>query len=165
MCIISKNKGPTKPGKSEDAKNLKNKSTDVDTTSTNIQSSVKEEAPSAKTKGKRLKIVEIDCENETETVENLNGESCINEPNKLPTDVTQKEDSNNKLVTIDSENSEPADKLQMEKQPELPTLVIKAQDEGTQLFKLGRYAKAAECFTQAIDILQKGNKLLDFFFF
>ena len=117
---------------------------------------VKEQPPTNTTKGKRLKIVEIDCENEndTENTEELNGESCTSETNKLP-DAVQQMESNDR--TKESENFQPIEKPQVENLPELPGLVKKAQDEGTRMFKLGRFAEASEQFTQAIDILQKGN--------
>ncbi|KAK3708845.1 hypothetical protein QZH41_005119 [Actinostola sp. cb2023] len=38
---------------------------------------------------------------------------------------------------------------------ELPGIVLKAKDEGTSLYKLGRYAEATEKFTMAIEILEK----------
>ena len=39
---------------------------------------------------------------------------------------------------------------------ELPGIVLKAKEEGTSLYKLGRYAEATEKFTMAIEILEKG---------
>ena len=50
------------------------------------------------------------------------------------------------------------EKSQVEPEPELPALVQKAQNDGLKMFKLGRFAEAAEYYTQAIDILQKGKK-------
>ena len=97
--------------------------------------------------------MEIDGENETEATENnnVNGESYVEGTIEPSSAVIQQARSNDS--TADSES----EKLKEEKQPELPGLVIKAQNEGTHLFKLGRYAEAAEQYTQAIDILQKGT--------
>lgn len=39
---------------------------------------------------------------------------------------------------------------------ELPGVVVKIKDEGTSLYKLGRYAEASEKFSTAIEILEKG---------
>lgn len=152
---FSEGKESTKPAVSEDSKNMNHNSTHNERTSIPEHNSVvTEKASTIAAKGKRLKIVEIDCENETENTEDLDSESCAGETNELP-DAVQQMESNNR--TKESENFQPVEKPQVEKLPELPGLVRKAQDEGTQLFKLGRYAEAAEQFTQAIDILQKGN--------
>lgn len=132
-----------------------------ETTSTNINSYNKESTASrTKTKGKRLKIVEVDSENDSETTQHLNDNICADEADEVRQhiDITHEKDSNNAAVTMNCVNSHPAERQPQEaKQPELPGLVIKAQVEGTRLFRLGSYAAAAEQFTQAIDILQKGN--------
>ena len=132
-----------------------------ETTSTNINSYNKESTASrTKTKGKRLKIVEVDSENDSETTQHLNDNICADEADEVRQhiDITHEKDSNNATVAMNGVNSHPAERQPQEaKQPELPGLVIKAQVEGTRLFRLGSYAAAAEQFTQAIDILQKGN--------
>ncbi|KAJ7352830.1 Sperm associated antigen 1 [Desmophyllum pertusum] len=117
----STNGSPIKLGNSEESENYKNESDDNERTSSNTHIAI-ENVATTTPKGKRLKIVEVDGENEPETSQNFN-----------------------------------AEKSQVEKLPQLPGLVLKAQDEGKRLFKLGRYAEAAEEFTQAIDILQKGK--------
>ena len=101
--------------------------------------------------------MEVEGENETETPENFNGESFVDEVNKT-SDVEQQMESN--VRTKDSECLSSAQQPQAEKELDLPGLVLKVQEEGTQLFKLGRYTEAAEQFTQAVDILQKGNEFL-----
>ena len=152
---FSEGKESTKPAVSEDSKNMNHNSTHNERTSIPEHNSVvTEEASTTAAKGKRLKIVEIDCENQNENTEDLNSDSCTGETNKLP-DAVQQMESNYR--TKESEKIQPVEKPQVENLPELPGLVKKAQAEGTQLFKLGRYAEAVEQFTQAIDILQKGN--------
>ena len=42
-------------------------------------------------------------------------------------------------------------------QLELPGLVVKAKDDATMLYKLGRYAEAMEKYSEAIDVLWKGE--------
>lgn len=101
--------------------------------------------------------MEVDGENKTETSQNLNGIGCVGEISNEPhNDVEQQTETIDR--TIKSDNLQSAEKSQVEPEPELPALVLKAQKEGLKLFKLGRYAEAAEQFTQAIDILQKGKK-------
>ena len=103
--------------------------------------------------------MEVDGENEPETSQNFNGESCVNETSNKPSnDTTVQQTTETINRTMDSDNNlQSAEKSQKDKLVQLPGLVLKAQDEGTRLFKLGRYAEAAEQFTQAIDILQKGK--------
>ena len=114
-----------------------------------------ENTASAKPQGKRLKIVEVDGVKETETSQNLNGMSSVDETsNETRNETEPQTETVNK--TMESSNLQSAEKSQVEPEPELPALVLKAQKEGTKMFKLGRYAEAAEQFTQAIDILQKG---------
>lgn len=149
----SNDKEPIKPTVLEDSRILKHDSTNNERTSPDIYNSVaNEKGPSTTKKGKRLKIVEVEGENETETPENFNGESFVDEVNKT-SDVEQQMESNDR--TKDSECLSSAQQPQAEKEPDLPGLVLKAHEEGTQLFKLGRYTEAAEQFTQAVDILQK----------
>lgn len=42
-------------------------------------------------------------------------------------------------------------------QPELPGFVVKAKDEASELYALGRYAEAMEKYSEVIDILSKGS--------
>ena len=156
--FFRKNEDPSKPGKSENSNNDKSEFNDIERTSSNNHEAVEtENVSSTKPKGKRLKIVEVDGENEPETSAIPNGESNIDETsNKSSNDTMDQEESIQR--TTDSDNLQPADKPLVEKQPQLPGLVLKAQKEGTRLFKLGRYAEAAEQFTQAVDILQKSKE-------
>lgn len=153
VYIFSKGKEPGKPVISEDSRNVTHNSTDNNRTSTDDHNSVvTDEIAATATKGKRLKIVEVEYENETaDNTEILTDESCGGNTNKLSDTMQQMESSDrtNDIPTVDTP--------QVEKQPELPGLVLKAQNEGTQLFKLGRFAEAAEQYTKAIDILEKGN--------
>ncbi|CAH3194909.1 unnamed protein product [Porites evermanni] len=115
-----------------------------------------------KTKGKRLKIVEVDSENDSETTQHLNDNVCADKGDEVKQhiDITHQKDSNDATAAMNGVNSHPVERQpQVAKPPELPGLVIKAQVEGTRLFRLGSYAAAAEQFKQAIDILQK-DKLL-----
>lgn len=41
-------------------------------------------------------------------------------------------------------------------QPELPGFVVKAKDEASELYTLGRYAEAMEKYSEIIDVLSKG---------
>lgn len=147
----SKGKEPGKPVISEDSRNVTHNSTDNNRTSTDDHNSVvTDEIAATATKGKRLKIVEVEYENETaDNTEILTDKSCGGNTNKLSDTMQQMESSDrtNDIPTVDTP--------QVEKQPELPGLVLKAQNEGTQLFKLGRFAEAAEQYTKAIDILEK----------
>lgn len=168
LFLFSTNEEPSKLGTPEDSNNSKNESEDNErTSSNNVESVVTENTPSTKPKGKRLKIVEVDGDNETETSQNLNGESNINETalNKPSNDIVQQPEVTEINRTVDSDNDLLSTvKPQLEKPPELPALVLKGQSEGTQLFKLGRYAEAAEQFTQAIDILKKGKEGKNLYF-
>ncbi|CAH3190861.1 unnamed protein product [Porites evermanni] len=154
---------PSKSGESKDRRKQEHTSMENETTSTNINSYNKESTASrTKTKGKRLKIVEVDSENDSETTQHLNDNVCADKGDEVKQhiDITHHKDSNDVTAAMNGVNSHPAEgQPQVAKQPELPGLVIKAQVEGTRLFKLGSYAAAAEQFTQAIDILQK-DKLL-----
>ncbi|XP_078383577.1 sperm-associated antigen 1-like [Oculina patagonica] len=152
----STNGDSSKLGIPEDLNKLKNESEDNERTSSNNGvSAVTVNTPSAKPKGKRLKIVEVDSKNETETSQNLNGESHVSETsNKSSIDVVQETETIERTMETDN-NLQTAEKPRLEKPPELPGLVVKGQNEGKRLFKLGRYAEAAEQFTQALDILQK----------
>ena len=144
---------------SEDSKkNFQNESADnIRTSSDTSDSVVTENTPLAKPKGKRLKIVEVDGENETETSQNLNGIGRVGEtPNEAQNKMEPQTETINR--TMESGNLQSVEKSQVEPEPELPALVLKAQKEGSKMFKLGRFAEAAEQFTQAIDILQKGKK-------
>lgn len=101
--------------------------------------------------------MEVDGGKETKTSENLNGKGCVGETsNEARNDMEQQTEPLDK--TRESGNLHSVEKSQVEPEPELPALVLKAQKDGSEMFKLGRYAEAAEQFTQAIDILQKGNK-------
>ena len=158
--FFSEDERPRKSGESKDRRKQEHTSMESETTSTNINSYNKESTASrTKPKGKRLKIVEVDSENDSETTQHLNDNFCVDKGDEVKQhiDITHQKDSN-ETVAVNGVNSHPAEgQPQVAKQPELPGLVIKAQVEGTRLFKLGSYAAAAEQFTQAIDILQKGN--------
>ena len=112
---------------------------------------------SAKPKGKRLKIVEVDGENETKTSQNLNGEGNVGEMSNEGCNAMEQQTEPLDRTT-ESGNLQSAEKSQLEPEPELPSLVQKAQNDGLKMFKLGRFAEAAEHYTQAIDILQKGKR-------
>lgn len=142
----------------EDSKNLQSESEDNIRTSSNTSDSVvTANTPSAKPKGKRLKIVEVEGEKETETSPNLNGSGSVGETSNEPhNEVEQQTETDNR--TMENDNLQSVEKSELKPEPELPTLVQKAQQEGSKMFKLGRFAEAAEQFTQAIDILQKGTK-------
>lgn len=111
---------------------------------------------STKPKGKRVKIIEVESENEPETSAKANEERTNETLAKSFTDSSEKAETIKK--TMDGERLQSSDKKGVEKQPQLPGLVQKAQEEATQLFKLGRYAEAAEQFTQAIDILKQSKE-------
>ena len=101
--------------------------------------------------------MEVDGENETKTSQNLNGEGCVGETsNEGHNDMEHQTEPLDR--TTESGNLQSAEKSQVEPEPELPALVQKAQNDGLKMFKLGRFAEAAEHYTQAIDILQKGKK-------
>lgn len=101
--------------------------------------------------------MEVDGENETKTSQNLNGEGCVGETsNEGGNDMEQQTEPLDR--TTESCNLQSPEKSQVEPEPELPALVQKAQQDGLKMFKLGRFAEAAEHYTQAIDILQKGKK-------
>ena len=159
--FFSEDERPSKAGESKDRMKQEHTSMENETTSTNINSCNKESTASrTKPKGKRLKIVEVDSENDSETTQHLNDNICADEGDEVKQhiDITHQKDSNDATVAMNGVDSHPAERQpQVAKPPELPGLVIKAQVEGTRLFKLGSYAAAAEQFTQAIDILQKGN--------
>ena len=160
--FFSEDERPSKSGESKDRRKQEHISMENETTSTNINSYNKESTASrTKPKGKRLKIVEVDSENDSETTQHLNDNICADKGDEVKQhiDITHQKDSNDATVTVNGVDSHPAVRQPQEppKSPELPGLVIKAQVEGTKLFKLGSYAAAAEQFTQAIDILQKGN--------
>ena len=159
--FFSEDERPSKSGESKDRKKQEHASMQSETTSTNINSYNKESTTSrTKTKGKRLKIVEVDSENDSETTQHLNDNICADKAGegKQHNDITHQKDSNDVTVAMNGVDPHPAEgQPQVAKQPELPGLVIKAQVEGTRLFRLGSYAAAAEQFKQAIDILQKGN--------
>ena len=42
-------------------------------------------------------------------------------------------------------------------QPELPGFVVKAKDEASKLYALGRYAESMEKYSEIIDVLSKGQ--------
>ena len=159
---ISTNADASKLQTPEDSNNSRTESEDNErTSSNNVESVETENTPSTKLKGKRLKIMEVDGDNETETSQNLNGESNNTETalNKPSNDIMQQPEMTEINRTADNDSDlQSTVKPQLEKQPELPALVLKGQKEGTRLFKLGRYAEAAEHFTQALDILQKGEE-------
>ena len=154
---ISTNEDPSN-GIPEDLDNFKTQSRDSEKISSNNGESVVTENTSAKPKGKRLKIVEVNSENEMETSQNLNATSHISETSNKPSNnMDQQTEAIDRTVETDN-NLQSAEKSPLKKPPELPGLVLKGQSEGKRLFKLGRYAEAAEQFTQAIDILQKGKE-------
>ena len=157
-CIFSLDKEPiAEPSARQGTKNLNDNSTLDDGTSLDNQqnhnSVFRENTSTFTAKGKRLKIVDIESEKDSETNENLTGASCADKTNELQVSATQQIGFNDR--TNESQNHHSVE--EEEKRIELPGLVIGAQDEGTRLFKLGRYAEAAEQFTKAIDILEKGN--------
>lgn len=156
--LSSTNRDPSKVEIQEDPKDFQNETEDNDRTCSNTSDSfVMKNTASAKPKGKRLKIVEVDGENETTTSQNLNGEGNIGEmSNEGCNDLDQQTEPLDR--TTESGNLQSAEKSQVEPEPELPALVQKAQNDGLKMFKLGRFAEAAEYYTQAIDILQKGKK-------
>lgn len=159
ICFLSStNRDPSEVEIPEDPKNFQNESEDNDRTSSNTgDSTVTENTASAKPKGKRLKIVEVDSGKDTESSQNLNSEGCVGETaNEMSNEMEPQTETVNR--TMESDNLQSAEKSQAEPEPELPALVRKAEKEGTKMFKLGRYAEAAEQFTQAINILQKGRK-------
>lgn len=146
------------PSARQGTKNLNDNSTLDDGTSLDNQenhnSVFKENTSTVTAKGKRLKIVDIESEKDSETNENLSGASCADKTNELQVSATQQIGFNDR--TNESQNFHSVEEQhEEEKRIELPGLVIGAQDEGTRLFKLGRYAEAAEQFTKAIDILEK----------
>ena len=101
--------------------------------------------------------MEVDGENETKNSPNLNGKGSVGGTlNEARNDLEQKTEPLDR--TTESGNLHSVEKSQVEPEPELPALVMKAQKDGLQMFKLGRFAEAGEHFTQAIDILQKGEK-------
>ena len=156
--LSSTNRDPSKVEVQEDPKDFQNETEDNDRTCSNTSDSfVMKNTASAKPKGKRLKIVEVDGENETTTSQNLNGEGNIGEmSNEGCNDLDQQTEPLDR--TTESGNLQSAEKSQVEPEPEFPALVQKAQNDGLKMFKLGRFAEAAEYYTQAIDILQKGKK-------
>ena len=97
--------------------------------------------------------MEVESENDNERNANETSASCLDEINELPTAEHIVLDNR----TEESEDFGSVEESKSVENPDLPGLVVKAQKEGTQLFKLGQFAEAAERFTQAIDILQKGN--------
>lgn len=127
-------------------------------TSSNNHSSVKtEKVSSMKPKGKRMKIIEVASENEPETSAKSNEERNINETStKSFTHPADKAEAIQR--TMNGEGVQSSGKDEVKKQPQLPGLVQKAQEDATRLFKLGRYAEAAEQFTQAIDILKQSKE-------
>lgn len=101
--------------------------------------------------------MDVEGEKETETSPNLNGSGSVGETSNEPHDeVEQQTETNNR--TMENDNVQSVEKSELKPEPELPTLVQKAQQEGIKMFKLGSFAEAAEQFTQTIDILQKGTK-------
>lgn len=102
--------------------------------------------------------MEVDGGKETKTSQNLNGEGCVGETSNEARNYDMEQQTEPLDKTRESSNLHSVEKSQVEPEPELPALVLKAQEDGSKMFKLGRYAEAAEQFTQAIDILQKGNK-------
>lgn len=157
--LSSTKRDPSKVEIPEDPKNFQNESEDNGRTSSNTSNSfVTENTASAKPKGKRLKIVEVDGGKETKTSQNLNGEGSVGETSNEARNYDMEQQTEPLDKTRESSNLHSVEKSQVEPEPELPALVLKAQEDGSKMFKLGRYAEAAEQFTQAIDILQKGNK-------
>ena len=97
--------------------------------------------------------MEVESENDNERNVNQTSACCLDERSEPPAP---------QHIVLDNRTEENEDFGSVEESrsvenPDLPGLVVKAQKEGTQLFKLGQFAEAAERFTQAIDILQKGN--------
>ena len=157
--FFSEDERPSKSGESKDRSKQEHTSMENETTSTNINT-YESTTSRTKPKGKRLKIVEVDSENDSETTQHLNDNICADKGDEVKQhiDITHQKDSNDATAAMNGVDSHAAERQpQVAKPPELPGLVIKAQVEGTRLFKLGSYAAAAEQFTQAIDILQKGN--------
>lgn len=154
----STNGDPSKVEIPEDPENFQNETENNDRTSSNTSDYfVTKNSASAKPKGKRLKIVEVDGENETKASQNLNGKGCVGETsNEGHNDMKQHTEPLDR--TTENGNLRSAEKSQVEREPELPALVQKAQNDGLKMFKLGRFAEAAEHYTQAIDILQKGKQ-------
>lgn len=155
-CVFSVDTGQPNPTKSQDPKKAKHDSGEIDRTShENHQDHTYAVTgkTATTTKGKRLKIVEVESENDNERNANQTSASCLDEINELPTAENIVLDNR----TEESEDFGSVEESKSVENPDLPGLVVKAQKEGTQLFKLGQFAEAAERFTQAIDILQKGN--------
>lgn len=157
-CVFSEDKGQPNPARSQEPKKAKHDSAEIASTSydnhqdhTNVVTG----KTTTTAKGKRLKIVEVESENDNERNVNQTGACSLDKINELP--ATQQ-------IVLDHRTEKSEDFGSVEKSkdvenPTLPGLVVKAQEEGTQLFKLGQFAEAAERYTQAIDILQKGNHL------
>ncbi|CAH3162104.1 unnamed protein product [Pocillopora meandrina] len=145
-------------GKSAESHRDKSELNGSERTSSNNHSSVKtEKVSSMKPKGKRMKIIEVASENEPETSAKSNEERNINKTStKSFTHSADKAEANQR--TMDGEGVQSSDKEEVKKQPQLPGLVQKAQEDATRLFKLGRFAEAAEQFTQAIDILKQSKE-------
>lgn len=146
--------GQPNPTKSQEPKKAKHDSGEIDGTSyENHQDHTYAVTgkTATTTKGKRLKIVEVESENDSERNANETSASCVDEINELPTAEHIVLDNR----TEESEDFGSVEESKSVENPDLPGLVVKAQKEGTQLFKLGQFAEAAERFTQAIDILQK----------
>ena len=146
-----------KPVISDDANNGKDQLTENEKTCKNKKGNNLPTETSATTrKGRRLKIVEVEGESEAEALQTLNDESCSVGEGKPLGDESNQLDVDGKATDLRSavEYSKAA---AADQQLQLPGLVEKAKDEATRLFKLGRYAEAAEKYTEAIDILGKGE--------
>lgn len=155
-CVFSVDTGQPNPTKSQEPTKAKHDAAEIDRTSyENHQDHtyVVTGKTATTTKGKRLKIVEVESENDNERNVNQTSACCLDERSEPPAP---------EHIVLDNRTEENEDFGSVEESrsvenPDLPGLVVKAQKEGTQLFKLGQFAEAAERFTQAIDILQKGN--------
>ena len=148
-------------GKSAESHQDKSELNGSERTSSNNHSSVKtEKVSSMKPKGKRMKIIEVASENEPETSAKSNEERNMNETStKSFTHPADKAEAIQR--TMDGKGVQSSGKEEVKKRPQLPGLVQKAQEDATRLFKLGRFAEAAEQFTKAIDILKQSKEGTD----
>ena len=108
--FFSEDERPSKSGESKDRRKHEHTSMENETTSTNINSYNKESTASrTKPKGKRLKIVEVDSENDSETTQHLNDNICADKGDEVKQriDITHQKDSNDATAAMNGVNSHP----------------------------------------------------------